>query len=117
MTAHKSKISGVGGIARIHADLLPHLKVEKGNNVEVISRVNKTAVILSITADSMVPKNTISLRPVDMEHLEIEEGAEVFLEAHATIGDVLGEWKDKVVAKFTSDKDEEDEEGDKNDSK
>jgi hypothetical protein len=108
-----SKIDAVGGIARINSEMLPHIKVEKGAEVEIYTKEPEKAIIVELTADGMIQKDLISLRLSDMEKLEVEEGATVYLKAHHTIMDTLEEWKDKIVAKFKGD-DEEKDEGENN---
>lgn len=103
----KSKIKAPGGIARINDDLLPHLKVEKGSDIELYTK--EKAIIVQLTADGVMEKDKISLRVPDMEKLNIKEDETVYLRAHETIGDALGDLKEKIIIKVKR-KDEGEEE-------
>jgi formylmethanofuran dehydrogenase subunit D len=109
LTVRKSKIGAIGGIARINKDMLPHIKIEKGDEVEIYTKEPGKAIIVQLTADALMEKNLISMRGEDMKKLEVEEGAKVYLKAHHTIMDTLQEWKDKIVAKFKGKEGEENE--------
>ncbi len=104
----KSKIKAPGGIARINDDVLPHLKVEKGSDIELYTK--EKAIIVQLTADGLMEKDKISLRMPDMEKLGVEENEKVYLRAHETIGDALGELKEKIVKKVKRKDEDEDEE-------
>lgn len=98
LTVMKSKIKFPGGIARVNSDILPHLHVEKGSDVEVYT-ANK-AIIVKLTADTFMDKDKISMRPPDMEKIGVSEGDKVYIRAHESIGEVLGELKEKIVSRF-----------------
>ena len=110
----ESKIDAVGGIARIHEEILEHLEIEEGKEVQVFSNESEKAVIVELTADKLIGKDAISLRRKDLERLGVKEGDMVHIRAHKTVADALGDLKEAIASRFRSG-DESDEEGDKED--
>jgi len=91
LTVVKSRIKSPGGIARVNSEILPHLELEKGDSAKVFT--DEKAIIVMLSADTLMGKEQISLRPPDMERLGVQEGDIVYIRAHESIGSVLGEWK------------------------
>jgi formylmethanofuran dehydrogenase subunit D len=106
LKVYPSKIKEPGGFARVNSDVLPFLKMEKGDEVEI--HTEDEAILVTLTADKYLEKDTIHLRLHDMEKLEIKEGDDVYLTAHKTILDKLSELKDRIKSKFSKE-DENDE--------
>lgn len=106
----KVKMSKIrmGGIARVNSEILPHIEVEKGDMVQVHGPGKN--ILVKLTADPLIDMDTISLREPDMKKLNVNEGDEVELMAHASIADKLGDLKENILKKFKKSDEEEDEE-------
>lgn len=122
-----SKIESPGGMGRVHKEILPHLELEKGDEVLVFTKNEEgeddKSVIVSLAADDMIDSGSISLRKPELERLGVENGSKVFVKAHTTVSEVLRDYGERVSGKikgaFSGDDEKEDDkkEDDKDDKR
>ena len=110
LPVRKSKIFSVeGGIARIHSSHMDVFDEDDEDHMVVLKHGTKDLVV-RIVSDRLAPKETITLRSGDMEHLEVKEGDIVEVGPYHKLTDELKDKWEKFISRFKR-KDEEDEGG------
>jgi len=102
LQARTSALMDQSGYARVHTDVHNLLGMEEKGYAELINEKGK-AILVRISSDKLIPKDNINLGTKDLEKMEIEDGALITIKHYKTIGDSIGEFKDKMVSKLKND--------------
>jgi len=102
LQARTSALMDQSGYARIHTDVHDLLDMQENGYAELINDKGK-AILVRISSDKLIQKDNINLGTKDLEKMEIEDGALITIKHYKTIGDSIGEFKDKMVSKLKKD--------------
>ncbi len=102
LQARTSALMDQSGYARVHTDVHDILEMQDGGYAELINDKGK-AILVRISSDALIQKDSINLGKQDIEKMEIEEGSLITIKHHKTIGESIGDLKDKMVNKLKKD--------------
>jgi len=102
LQARTSALMDQSGYARIHTDVHDLLDMQENGYAELINDKGK-AILVRISSDKLIQKDNINLGTKDLEKMEIEDGSLITIKHYKTVGDSIGEFKDKMVSKLKKD--------------